>query len=102
MSQEIDSSDDGTQELVRELLYAALRAQRGGRLREDAVRPNTRAMCACARAHGLPIERVLVALKHEWRETPEARHLDRFQASTLLERIVTLCITEFYAESPRH
>ena len=102
MSHELDNADDGTQELVRELLHEALRVQRGGRLRDDAVRPTTRAMCACARAHGLPIERVLVALKHEWRATPEAKRLERFEASTLLERIVTLCITEFYAETPLH
>jgi hypothetical protein len=85
-------------DLVRELLADALRAQRGGHLPSESVRRQTRAVCACARTHGLPIERVLVTVKREWQEKTEARRLARFEASTVLERIVTLCITEFYAE----
>lgn len=85
-------------DLVRALLADALRVQRGGHLPSESVRPQTRAVCACARAYGLPIERVLVTVKREWQEKTEARRLARFEASTVLERIVTLCITEFYAD----
>ena len=93
--------DFGTRDLVRSLLHDALHAQRGGRLPADSVRQQTRALCACAREHGVPIERVLVTLNHEWQGTAEARKLGRFEATTVLERLVTLCITEFYAERAR-
>jgi hypothetical protein len=97
-----ESPDDGTLELVRNLLHEALRVQRGGRVPTDAMRGSTRAVCACARAHGVPVERVLVALKEEWRHAPETRDLRATEATSLLERIVTLCITEFYADTPPH
>lgn len=102
MSGGLESPDDGTLELVRDLLHEALRVQRDGRLADGAVRACTRAVCACAHARGVPIERVLVALKEEWHHTPEARHLRRPDAALVLERIVTLCITEFYADTPPH
>lgn len=101
MSGGLDASRD-TEVLVRELLHEALRARQGGRLAEEGVRVRTRAMCLRAHENGMPIERVLVTLKQEWRATPEARRLKRLEASTILERIVTLCITEFYAEPSAH
>ena len=101
MSEELDVGE-GTHALVRDLLHEALRAQRGGQLPAESVRERTRAMCACAHERGLPIERVLVTLKQEWRDAPETRRLKRFEAATVLERIVTLCITEFYADTSAH
>lgn len=88
--------DAQARDLVRVLLADALRAQRGGRLSAEAVRRQTQAVCTCARAHGLPIERLLVTLKREWQDTAETRRLGRFEASSVLERLVTLCIAEFY------
>lgn len=102
MSGRLESPDDRTLELVRDLLHQALGAQRGGRLPSEAVRAPTRAVCACARAHGVPVERVILALKEEWRHAPGTRHLARPEASSVLERVVTLCITEFYADAPPH
>ena len=101
MAKELDASR-GTEALVRELLSDALQAQRAGRQPDDGLRQQTRAVCACAHEDGVPIERVLVTLKEEWRATPAARQLKRFEATTLLERIVTLCITEFYADPTAH
>lgn len=100
VSGRLESPEDGTLELVRDLLHEALRAQRDGRVPDGALHGGTRAVCDCARARGMPIERVLVALKEEWQQTPAARHLRRPDAVSLLEHIVTLCITEFYAETP--
>ena len=102
MREEIGTPTEDTEQLARELLREALRAQRGGRWSDESVRARTRAVCACAHANGLPIERVLVTLKQEWRGTPEARRFRRFEATTVLERIVTLCINEFYADPSAH
>ena len=87
---------------VRELLREALDAQQGGRSLGDALQLRTRAACECAHGLGLPIERLLVLLKEEWRDTPDARRLTRVDATSVLERVVTLCINEFYADRPRH
>lgn len=100
MSGRLVTPDGGTEELARALLHQALRAQQGGQLSPGAVRAPVRAMCDCARAHGVPIEVVLVTLKHEWRQAPETRRLGRFESTTVLERVVSLCIAEFYADRP--
>ena len=100
MSGRLETPDDGTEELARALLHQALRAQQGGQLSPGAVRAPLRALCDCARARGLPIESVLVTLKHEWREAPESRHLGRVESAAVLERLVSLCIAEFYADRP--
>lgn len=97
--EDVGSEDGQARELVRVLLHDALRAQRAGRLPSSAIRKQMRAVCACAREQGLPVERVLVTVKHEWQATAEARRLGRFEATTVLERIVTLCIDEFYADA---
>ena len=97
-----ETPDDHTLELVRDLLHEALRVQRAGRLPVEAVRGSTRAVCACARTHDVPVERVLVALKQEWRDAPGTRLLKRPEAEAILEHIVTLCITEFYSTAPPH
>jgi hypothetical protein len=94
--------DEGeTRDLVRALLLEALVAQRAGRGPDAAVRRQTQVMCSCARGVGLPIEHVLVMLKDEWRTTPESRQLRRQDAERLLERVVTLCIDEYYADGSR-
>jgi hypothetical protein len=83
-------------------LHEALVTQHGGRLSDDSMRRRLRATCECARSVGLPIERLLVLLKQEWRDTPAARRLRRMEATSVLERIVTLCIDEFYADPASH
>ena len=90
-----------TRDLVRALLLEALVAQRSGHGPDGALRRRTQAMCSCARSVGLPIEQVLVMLKEEWRTTPESRQLHRQDAAQLIERVVTLCIDEYYADGTR-
>lgn len=101
-----EGPEDGhARDLVRALLLEALASQRDGRLPEATVagvRRETQAMCACAREAQLPIERVLVALKQEWHEMPEVRALRRPDAVAVLERVVTMCIDEYYRDRQRH
>ena len=108
MSAGAGSADEGRQGaearvLVRALLREAVEHERHeGRLTRDAIRGEVRAACACAHGGGLPIEWLLVLVKEEWRAAPEARGLRRTDATRVLERVVTLCIDEFYAARPTH
>ena len=48
-------------------------------------------------------ERLLIELRHMWRDLPEARHLEPRAHEQLWQRLVTACIEEFYrlSDSPR-
>jgi hypothetical protein len=58
------------------------------------------ALCALAREareRGLRAEQMLRSLKEVWGEMPEVRRAaDRHQQAALLQRLITLCITEYY------
>lgn len=96
MREELGSREDA-RELVRVLLREALDDRLRGRAPADGARVRVRAVCDGARRVGLPIERVLVAMKEEWREASPTLRLPRHEAAEVLDRLVTLCIDEFFS-----
>ena len=47
------------------------------------------------------VEQLLIALKREWAELLTSRHVENVDERTdLTSRFITLCIHEFYADSP--
>lgn len=57
-----------------------------------------RLVSAEARRSGLPVEALLVVIKSAWSSIPEARLAPRTGLrDDMLDRIVSLCIEEFYA-----
>lgn len=55
-----------------------------------------RATCAAARADGLHVEELLVILKDSWHRLADTAFVTRDDADAMLEKIVSMCIREFY------
>lgn len=91
-----DSSDlsEETIEAVRSALVLYVDApSRGDRLRETL-----NAMAAEARGKEIPPEHLLVVLKDIWYSLPSVRGIaDPSEQVRLLQRVVTMCIKEYYA-----
>lgn len=83
-------------ELVVDALRGALRVGRDGNSRRT-TRDALRKLGAAARENGLRAEHVLIMVKKAWREMPEVHRLPRSDAEDALERVITLCIEEFFA-----
>ncbi|HYD52624.1 MAG TPA: hypothetical protein VEA99_08355 [Gemmatimonadaceae bacterium] len=65
--------------------------------RSDELRAALGAMAAEARAKAILPERLLVTLKDLWYGLPPVRHAtDGMEQARLLQRIVTMCIREYY------
>ena len=80
-------------------LRIALQQRLSGATGDAEIRQALRAMSAEARAESLRVEQVIVALKRVWESLPEVRRAsDRQEQNRLLERVVTLCIQEYYAD----
>ena len=80
-------------------LRNALQQRLSGSTGDAEIRQALRAMSREARAESLHAEQVIVALKRVWESLPEVRRAsDRQEQNRLLERVVTLCIEEYYAE----
>jgi hypothetical protein len=78
----------------------ALHALRDGWLLEGRLRAAARMVAEDARRHGLRAEQMLVALKREWGGLVRTRAADAIrEAGEFAERLITLCIHEFYAPS---
>ncbi len=73
-----------------------LHAYREGWLLEQRLTTAARMAAEDARLHGLPAERMLVALKREWAALDEVRGLAVRDARELLGRLVTLSIRAYY------
>ena len=79
----------------------ALRAS----LREHLMAGSSPALQACllamateAREKSIPAEQVLIALKDVWAKLPEVRAMtDPKEQVRLLQRVVTMCIKEYYS-----
>ena len=79
-------------------VHYALDGQRGGHLVDSRLRPAARMVCNDARASGLRVEELLIALKQEWGALLDSHHVSPGDARTdLTSRFITLCIYEFYA-----
>lgn len=59
-----------------------------------------RELCATARRDGTRAEELIVLFKKVWSDRPELRGRSREETARLFDRVVTLCIKEYY-ESPR-
>ena len=71
------------------------------RMLESRLRPAARMVCDDARRSGMRVEQMLVALKREWAELLTSRNIENIDERTdLTSRFITLCIHEFYADSP--
>jgi hypothetical protein len=66
--------------------------------RETAVQPALRRIAAEAREKQVHAEQLLVLLKHVWFGLPQVARLPETEHQTrLLQRVVTLCIREYYS-----
>ena len=67
-----------------------------GQMLDGSFRLSVRKACDAARGHGFAAEELVKIVKHAWAETWRIRVLSRQQAAFALERVVTVCIEEFY------
>ena len=95
----------GSTNALRSWLQAQRRAQTSGAdVRSADLRRAMRLVCAEARRREVRIERVIVLLKELWSALPPDAadvtygHAVRAANRDLLERIVRVCIEEFYLE----
>jgi hypothetical protein len=85
--------DDQTVSAVRGALVAYL----AGPERTGELRVALCAMAEEARAKGILPEQLLVALKDIWYALPQVRRMEEAAEQVrLLQRVVTMCITEYY------
>ena len=68
---------------------------------EGQLRSDLHAVCCEARRQNMRVEYLIIAFKDAWRTLPEARTLPQgSQGPEFLNRVITLCIAEFYG-TPR-
>jgi hypothetical protein len=80
-------------------LRNALQQRLSGSTGDAELRQVLRNMSDEARAESLHAEQVIVALKRVWESLPDVRRAaNRQEQNRLLERVVTLCIQEYYAD----
>jgi len=78
---------------------SALQAQLRGNWPDGTLRQAIRLLCAEAHGRGLQVEQLLIALKQAWRSIPEAQRIPAGgPREKLLDRLVTMCIEEFYSD----
>ena len=95
-----DSSQNPPSRLEQETIDAVRLA-----LREHLVAGSSPALQACliamaaeAREKSMPPEQVLIVLKDVWARLPEVRAMtDPNEQVRLLQRVVTMCIKEYYS-----
>ena len=63
---------------------------------EEDLRSTLRILCADARRLGVRPEELVVLIKTIWRAHPETCALPRSQTGPVLERIVSMCIDEYF------
>lgn len=85
--------------VLRDVLRALLDASdEQARVAEAVVRPAVRQACEDARRHRRRVEEVILDVKQEWFALGDVHRLPRGGAGhPVLERVVTLCIEEFYS-----
>jgi hypothetical protein len=79
-------------------LRAALRAYLQDSRDPSALQPSLLAVASEARARDMLPEQLLVALKEVWSGLPEVRSMTNTREQiNLLQRVVTMCIKEYYS-----
>ena len=63
---------------------------------ESPLRRALAALAEEARTQGVPPEEVLVAVKGIWNELPDSDHRSPGDRARALQRVVTMCIKEYY------
>ena len=80
-----------------ELLRGVLRRHANGSLTRTELRLALRPVVHGAQERHLPVEQLLVELKHAWGDLPEVKqHQPRHERTRQLERAVSLTIEMFY------
>jgi hypothetical protein len=95
-----DSSPPPSSRLDQELLNAlrvALRGNGNDAEHASALRASLLLVATEARARDVRPEQLLVRLKEAWSSLPEVRSMrDAKEQALVLERVVTMCIREYY------
>jgi len=95
-----DSSQPPSSRLDDELLKAvrlALHGHEHGSEHGAALQSSLLLVATEARARNILPEQLLVRLKEAWSSLPEVRAMhDAHEQARLLERVVTMCIREYY------
>ncbi|HJU67538.1 MAG TPA: hypothetical protein VJ650_04750 [Gemmatimonadaceae bacterium] len=63
---------------------------------DQAVRETLRALCSDARRLGVRPEELVVLVKMTWRAHPDLWPVPPDHASSTLDRVVTMCIEEYF------
>ena len=83
-----------------EALRAVVRSHVNDGSTDDALGAAARVICLDAHARGVQIVELLVSIKHAWPELASNERLPRMERARLLDRVITLCVQEYYA-APR-
>jgi len=70
---------------------------------ESTLRSDLRGVCEVARRMALPAEQLLTVIEEVWNSIPAARsHARPADAQSLLSRVVTVTLHEYYPMPPMH
>ena len=93
------SDAPAVREALRRLLADALERLPTADGCGERVGRDARELARVARRDGVPVERLLVALKDDWRAFPGVAALPYREARVALSAIVERCIDEFYRDT---
>ena len=100
-SRTVGSDDDSQPSALSERATTALRSALQGQLRQPSadhsLRRALRALCVEARTKDLRAEQLIVLFKRAWHSLPESRGPDTRKKQELLDRLITICVQEYYA-----
>ena len=88
-------------ELVREALRCALRSSGTGSEPDATTIHLIRRACDAAHQNGLRAEQMVVVMKDAWRDLTTVRVSTGHDGRSVLDSVITLCISEYYSHSPR-
>ena len=79
----------------------ALRSAIQGQFRQPSADPSVRralrALCLEARAKDLRPEQLILLFKRAWYSLPESRGHDTKKKQEMLDRLITICVEEYFA-----
>jgi hypothetical protein len=88
--------------LLSERATTAVRSAIQGQLRQPSadhsLRRALRALCVEARARDLRAEHLILLFKRVWHSLPESRGQETRKKHELLDRLITICVEEYYAK----
>ena len=69
---------------------------------DRALRRTIQELCVDAQLAGLRSEELIVLFKATWRARPELGTVTRGELSPVLDRVITMCIEEYYRPAASH